>query len=360
MPRPAVASRRSATPAGPAGGKGTHRIDPKDGLDVYLTLNDPLFESVSPADEGAFSEALRRLDEARRKAPDVPRLYLLLGEMLLKANRASDAEGAFDQLVRLEPDDFSGRLGLGIARERQGKTEAAMEALDRARALEPRNTKAYFELANVEAARGNRARAEDWLRRALEIRSDSALAARLAQLLVEEGKGGQAILELSELAKSHDRDSGLAYDLGQVLLGEGQVDRALVELRRASSLAPGDPDIHQEIGNALATKGQLDDAISSYQRAIAASPCFASAHSNLGSVYFQLGRLSEAADSLEKAVSCNPSYAVAYQNLASVRLKQGDVAKAVAAMRSAVRASPADQEMRRTLDELLQYQRSLK
>lgn len=343
---------------GSGGGKAATRTDPKDGLDVYLTLNDPLFESVAPEEGDTFASALRRLQDARRKAPAVPRIYLLLGDLLLRANRASEAEEAFAELVSLEPEGFPGRYGLGVARARQGKAEAAIEALEQARGLEPRNTKAYLELAEVEAARGNRAKAEDWLRRALEIREDSVLAARLAQLLVEQGKGGAAILLLSDLAKSHDRDPGLAYDLGQVLLGEGQIDRALVELQRASSLAPGDRDIDLALGNALAGKGLLEDAVSSFQRAIAASPCFAPAHSNLGSTFTRMGRLEDAASSFEKAVSCDPGYAIGYKNLASVRLQQRDLPRAVAAMRSAVRASPGDAEMKRTLDELIAYQRS--
>jgi arylsulfatase A-like enzyme/tetratricopeptide (TPR) repeat protein len=345
---------------GGAGADGTSatREDPKDGLAVYLTVNDPLFDSVSPEDPVAFAAALRRLEEARRKAPRVPRIYLLLGDLMLKANRPADAEQAFTELASLDPESFSGSYGLGVARARQGKADAAIVALDRARALEPRNTKAYFELANVEAGRGKRAQAEDWLHRALEIRPDAALAMRLAELLVEEGKGGAAIQLMSELAKSHERDAGFAYGLGQVLLGEGQTDRALVELQRASSIDPDDPEILLALGNALAGKGRLEEAVSSYQRAVALSPSFAKAYSNLGSAYAELGRLPDAAAAFERAVSCDAGYAIAYKNLASVRLQLGDVQKAVAAMRSAVRASPGDEEMKRMLDELVAYQRS--
>lgn len=345
---------------GSASGRGATRTDPKDGLDVYLTVNDPVYESVSPDDREAFTQALRRLEEARKEAPTVPRIYLLLGELQLKANRPHEAEEAFEELVKLDPEGFQGRYGLGVARARQGKAEAAIEALEKARTLEPRNTKAYFELAEVEAARGNRVRAEDWLRRALEIHEDPFLAARLAQLLVEEGKGGEAIRRLSELAKAHVHDAGFAYELGQVLLGQGQLDRAVTELRRASSLAPEDPDIQLALANALAGTGQTDEAVASYQRALALSPCFAPAHSNLGSTYAQLGRLEEAARCFEKAVSCDPGYVIGYKNLAAVRLQQGDVSRAVAAMKSAVGASPEDRELKQKLDELLAYQRSRK
>ena len=327
--------------------------DPKDRLDVYRVLNDPAIQSLRPEDGAAFENALAALKDVLVREPRIPRTYALYGELLLEAGRAKEAVETFEGLVALDERGFDGHYGLGVALQTLGREDAAIEAFNKAVELDPRNTKSYVRLSEAESARGNPDAAEGWLRRAIAIHEDRVVVDRLAQLLLQSGRGAEARRLLEELASKMPNDALAAYNLGQLLLSEGETEVALLKLRRAAALAPSDPDVHQALGTALALSGKREEAVESFRRAVELSPCFAAALANLGAAYAELGRLPEAAAALEKAVACDPHYAAGFKNLAAIQLRMGNLDRAIAAMRGALRASPRDPELQATLRGLL-------
>jgi arylsulfatase A-like enzyme/Flp pilus assembly protein TadD len=329
--------------------------NPKDRLEVYRLLNDSSIQSVRPEDGAAFEQALTNLKDVLSREPRIPRTYALYGELLLHAGRAAEAAEVFQGLVALEEQSFEGHYGLGVALQNLGRAEAALEALGKAVEIDPRNTKSYLRLSEAESARGNLDSAEGWLRRALAVQEDQVLVDRLAEVLMQAGKGGEARALLEGLATKAPNDSLAAYNLGQLLLAEGEVEAAMAELRRAVALSPSDPDVHQALGSALALSGRSEEAVVSFRRAVELAPCFAAAQANLGAAYAELGRLPEAAAALEKAVSCDPHYAAGFKNLAAIQFQMGNLDRAITAMRGALRASPDDLEIQKSLKELLDY-----
>ncbi len=325
--------------------------DPKDRLEIYRVLNDPAIQSLRPEDGAAFEKALSDLKDILTREPRIPRTYALYGELLLEANRAAEAAEVFEKLTALDGSSFEGHYGLGVALQRLGREEAALEALQKAVRIDPRNTKSYLRLAELYPIH-----AEGWLRRALAVHEDRTIVDRLAQVLLESGKSAEARALLEGLAAKAPNDALAAYNLGQLLLVEGETESALVELRRAAALAPSDPDAHQALGSALALSGKREEAVESFRRAVELVPCFAAAQANLGTAYAELGRLPEAAAALEKAVSCDPAYAAGFKNLAAIHSQMGNLEGAIAAIEGALRASPEDPELQRSLRELLDYQ----
>jgi arylsulfatase A-like enzyme/Flp pilus assembly protein TadD len=334
--------------------------DPKDRLPVYRILNDPAIQGLRPEDGARFEKALADLKDVLAREPRIPRTYALYGELLLRAGRAETAAGTFERLVALDGRSFEGHYGLGVALQALNRREAAIEALGKAVEVDPRNTKPHLRLAEIELSRGDPRAAEGWLRRAMAVHEDPALAARLAQVLLQSGKGGEARLLLERLAADSPHDGVAAYNLGQLLLVEGEGEEALAALERAVSLSPSDPDVHQALGTAFALSGRREEAIESFRRAVELAPCFAAAQANLGAAYAELRRFAEAETALERAVSCDPTYAAGYKNLAALRFQRGDLDGAIAAMREARRASPEDGEIEKSLEELVDLQRRRK
>jgi Flp pilus assembly protein TadD len=326
--------------------------DPKDRLEIYRVLNDPAIQTLTPSDGASFEKGLADLKDVLDREPRIPRTYALYGERLLEANRAAEAVSVFEKLATLDPGSFNGHYGLGVALQHLERNEAAVEAFERALRLDPRSTKTYMRLAEVDP--GN---AESWLRQALSVHEDRVLVDRLAEVLASTGRAPEAIALLEELAREHPGDPLAAYNLGRVLLLAGQTDRALGELQRSRELSPGDADVHQALGSALALSGRREEAVASFRKAVELSPCLAPALANLGAAYAELRRLPEAMAMLERAVACDPSYVAGFKNLAAIRLQMGNLEGATAALRSAVRVAPSDEELRAALQELLRLQR---
>jgi arylsulfatase A-like enzyme/tetratricopeptide (TPR) repeat protein len=327
--------------------------DPKDRIEIYRLLNDPALQSLGPEDGAAFEKALADLKHALAREPLIPRTYSLYGELLIEAGRAEEAAEVFQSFATVAPGSFDAHYGLGVARKMLGRADAAIEALSKAVEIDPRNTKSYLRLSEVD-----RDAAEGWLRRGIAVHKDRVLVDRLAEVLLqssEPAKRAEARSLLEGLAAKSPHDALAAYNLGQLLLVEGQSERALTALERASALAPSDPDIHQALGSALGLSGRREEAVESFRRAVELAPCFAAAHANLGAAYAELNRLPEAAAALEKAVSCDPQYAAGFKNLAAIRYQMGNLEGAITAMREAVKASPGDRELQRSLQELLHF-----
>jgi arylsulfatase A-like enzyme/Flp pilus assembly protein TadD len=348
-----LAKLRSLGYAGSGALAGGELPDPKDRLDIYRVLNDPAMQDLGPADGAAFEKALADLGSVLAREPRIPRTYSLYGDLLLQAGRAEEAANVFQEYAAHDPGSFDAHYGLGVSLLSAGRMDAAVEALAKAVEIDPRNAKSYLRLSEADGAN-----AEGWLRRGIAAHADRVLVDRLAEMLLQSDqpeKRAEARALLEGLAAKAPRDGLAAYNLGQLLLVEGENERAVSELERAARLSPSDPDAHQALGSALALSGRRDEAIESFRRAIELSPCFAAAHANLGAAYAELNRLPEAVVSLEKAVSCDPGYTSGFRNLAAIQYQRGNLEGAIAAMRGAVRASPDDPELRRSLQELLDY-----
>ncbi|CCH03136.1 putative cell division cycle ATPase [Fibrella aestuarina BUZ 2] len=70
------------------------------------------------------------LQAAVQLSPDNPVLCQLLAETLLSANRPAEAEQAYREALRLQPDDVPLKLGLARAFGQNGKTSAALVLLE--------------------------------------------------------------------------------------------------------------------------------------------------------------------------------------------------------------------------------------
>ena len=328
------------------------RADPKDRLDLYQALNDPALASVDPEDRAELEGALSVLQVLAHDEPPIPRALTLYGELLLKAERASEAETVFERMIEPNPS-FTALYGLAVVELAQGKMDEAEEHFLRAMRLEPKNTKSYVRLAKLSRRRGDVGEAEAWLRKGIEIHPDRLLKEELADVLLHGGRPSEALDVLAALAEENESDALAFYNLAQALLATGDNEGAMENLRAAIRLAPEDADVHQALGNALIESGEHGAAVLEFQRAVEISPCFVGALGNMGSALVQLGRLDEAASSFERALSCEPDYAPAYRNLGSLYLQQGKLDAAEDALQEAVRLSPEDRELKSVLEELV-------
>ena len=119
-----------------------------------------------------------------------------------------------------------------------------------------------------------------------------------------------------------------------------------LELESAAT-QPGGRTVLTEIlinmGNALLATGHRADATQAYRRAVERDPNSKTAHYNLGSVLLETGDLTAAADELEAAVRLDPNYVAARTNLGAVRLQQERAADALLQFDAAARLDPTAQ-----------------
>jgi tetratricopeptide (TPR) repeat protein len=166
--------------------------------------------------EKSYGEAAARLKKAQELAPKDAAPSIFLGETYLHAedsgaaSRAfSDAEKLARQALDADPKDGASQLWLGVALQRQKKFPEALEALDKARGMDPGSAYVVYQIGVTQAF------VESW---------------------------EEAVATLTEAI---EKDSGIAYAYYYRGLAAGKIGRKdllVNDLDRFLALAPEAPE----------------------------------------------------------------------------------------------------------------------
>ena len=116
--------------------------------DAYLLAGSTLL------DLNDFELARRDLEEALRLDPKLPGVYTLTGTARDKTGAVKEAEEAFREALKINPDDFEANLYLGAILYKRRDLDQAKPYLDKALRLNPTSSMARYESAMLESTSG--------------------------------------------------------------------------------------------------------------------------------------------------------------------------------------------------------------
>ena len=221
------------------------------------------------------ADAMRLVQEAYRKNPDLPGLKLALANTALRVNELDTAEQQFRALLALDPKNADIVMRLSETLRRKGQIQAALELLKQAYASNPAYPNLAMQLALTHEALG------DW-------RS----AVPLYEAILKQDPNN--LIALNNLAYRY-------ADMGKDL------DTALTYAQRAQQRAPGNDDVADTLAWVYIRKNLNDTAISVLKPLIAKQPRNPLFHYHLGLALLQKGDRTAARLSLQTALSLNPS-----------------------------------------------------
>jgi tetratricopeptide (TPR) repeat protein len=198
--------------------------------------------------QGQLDEAVARLQDAIRLAPNYAEAYNNLGTALAMQGRLDEAIARFQESLRLQPHHAQAHNDLGAALGRQGRLDEAIAHLQEAVRLAPDLADARCNLGDALAAKG---------------RFDEAIA-----------QYQQAIQLNPNYPDTHNH-------LGIALSSKGRLDEAIGHFRQALRLNPDYAEARGNLGAALGRMGRLDEAIYHLQEAVRLKPDYAGAQKNL-------------------------------------------------------------------------------
>lgn len=199
---------------------------------------------------GDRAEALARLQEAARLAPDSVIYAANLSAAFFELQRYSDAEAASRRALELQPARAESWYGLANALAGQSRWLDAAEAYEQALTLNPA-------LPNGDAAAAQAWRQAGRPERAAQryLRSITGVAGR--------------------------DDPELLTATAQTLATLGRLDEPLMLYERVAALLPANAAAHTNLGISYQAYGRYDDAIACYRRALALQPKLHTCWSNL-------------------------------------------------------------------------------
>lgn len=251
----------------------------------------------------------------------------------------------------------------------------------------PHSSRAWTNLGLVEINKENTEKAEEYLRKALEIDTRFSVNALngLLGILIDTGRLDEAekralnfiklrpdefdiysklidiYIQKKEIEKAKEVCEGvlaIMFELEQgrakdcVTLGAsafqlGMVNQAENLYKKAIDLEPLNATAYNNLGIIYRAKGDFEKVVTFYQRAVKIDPRNALLHYNLGNVYDDIGKQKQAISHLYKAAKYDPSNSDAWYNLGLILNKERDYKEAANCFKKVMELEPENQEVKR-------------
>jgi tetratricopeptide (TPR) repeat protein len=236
-----------------------------------------------------------------------------------RANRLTEAEQGYRQILAVQPQHPDALYGLGVIMQRQGDYPSAEKVFQRLLEMHPHHVKAWFSLATLHQIQDQLSEAEKAYQWALTLQPEpSAIALaiyhNLGYTLQQQGKWDAAIA-CYEKARELQPDSIEA----DVIWANALYAQGTLSPDQYAHYAA----VNHELGNTRKQAGDFKAAIEYYQQAIAMQPGLAAAHYHLALALQEQGNWEGAIASYQTAQHLQPNYAEAEVGLANVLQAQG-------------------------------------
>jgi tetratricopeptide (TPR) repeat protein len=253
---------------------------------------------------GNVAAAMEAYEQVIRLEPDNPKplaalstLYLMLQDLPKSAEMAEKA-------VALDPTDTDALNALARARDWQGEYEAALNyALD-ALEIEPKNATTLAILAEIYTDVGNWNTAEDYLQQALEADPQNMLALRNTAFLYEMRGNYTAAVEAYEqaIAAAPYRFDLYIGKARQHRVGLYEYDKAIEAYQQAVEVYESAVTL-DALGDGLYNAGDHLQAVRVLRKAVELDPNYGPALVHLGMALYARRNYEDAAVELEKGLT---------------------------------------------------------
>jgi tetratricopeptide (TPR) repeat protein len=235
------------------------------------------------------------------------------------------AERSWSLATELDANQASAWRNLGLARSQRGDEPGALEALQKAHDLEPRNADTTRHLVRSLIRVGRPQEAVSLANDGLRLHPENP------HLWFALGTGRRTMKEASPAKDAFER--AIALDAGNAagvaaraaaflaitLLEEADAARAQEWALAALAWDETSADYWNYLGMAQKAQENLEGAVASFEKSLELDSARPEFVSNLGAVYAELEQWNKAEQAFEKALRLNPSFAPAVEGLTLVR-----------------------------------------
>ncbi|MEZ4225095.1 MAG: tetratricopeptide repeat protein [Polyangiaceae bacterium] len=191
----------------------------------------------------------------------------------------------------------------GMDAIQNGKFEDAKAALEKARAVDPKDPQAAYYLGVALENLGDAAGAEKSYRDALALDAKLVEASvNLSALLLDASKAKEALEVVEAALPSAPQDPRLLMNKALALEADGQQEPSLAAYADAVKAAPDNVALGIAYGQVLAAAGKKDDAIAQLRKVLA-SATKAEELAGMGDAFGKLGAFADCVAALDKALA---------------------------------------------------------
>lgn len=249
----------------------------------------------------------------------------------LRANQPNVAARAYEEVLKLDPDNVEARANLGVVAMSTGNWSKAAENLEAALKLQPAQNKVQALLGLCLLHLGRTAEARELLTTAVpglessKLKHEAGLA--LVSVLSDSAEWEKASTLLTTLRELYPDDPAISYAAFRI-----HSELAFQAIESLAVNAPASPQFHRALAEHLVNDGRTEAAILEYRKALAISPDSPGLHFELGQALFYEShvdtRLIEAQKEFESSLRFNPLDARSECELAEIEVLRSNPAGA--------------------------------
>ncbi|MGQ9836826.1 MAG: tetratricopeptide repeat protein [Cyanobacteriota bacterium] len=272
---------------------------------------------------------------------------------LIEGGQLSQAIGALQQALSINPNMAPAHLRLGQLQIQTGQLQDGLEHLWLARRLDPGQldidthlVKALLRQSQQLLSKRQPEAALESLKLALTLDIKSPeFQADIHQLrgeaLAEQGEGSAALEALEQARKFNPKRAEVLVSIAKVKILQKQYSAAIDSCWGALALKDDLPEAHHQMGIALYRLGQLKAAIAAYRTAqILKAPATPALMTDYGLALVQTGDLAQAGQQFSQALLQDPGFAPAMYGVGTILMAQGYFAEAEQRFQQALELDP--------------------
>ena len=176
---------------------------------------------------GDPEKALEHIDRSISLNDTVVRSHVLRGRITMELGNFEEAMASLGKAEILDPEDVDTQYFLGVAYERIGEKESAMERYQRA--------------AELDTAR-------------------AIYAVAAAEMLIDIGRAEDAETYLKDRLDLYRHNAGIRQTLGHIAMMRDDAEQAAAWFTEARFLAPDDPGVQEDLARAELSAGRFAEA----------------------------------------------------------------------------------------------------
>jgi tetratricopeptide (TPR) repeat protein len=257
--------------------------------------------------EGCRPEALAAFKQAIKAGmgKDEAAVWRQIGDLQVDLLDWDKAFDAYQNVLRLQPNDASARLAMGRLYLDRNDPQRAVSELHTALESAPPPDGVHSSLGRAYRALGDFESAVFILQKGIERNpADEESLYMLGQVLLALGRdkeGQRAMGEYQSLRERLARTNSL-FETAIERAQSGELDRAEALLKEALRIAPRYAPALQALGAVQLNRGNTQGALETLKQAQTSNPLNSETYFNMGTAYRRSGKLSEALDMTLRAL----------------------------------------------------------
>ena len=282
------------------------------------------------------------------------RAYYLTASKFERDGDWSAAENAWRHVLTLDDKDARAWTNLGVALNRQNKTNEALEAWRKAIELDPKLPGPHFNTGLTLTRQGDYTSAVSSLRKAISMESSNDGARRaLAVALIGMQRFQEASREIAQLLFRFPEDAALLELASESFMRQRRYVEGAITLERRLKLPKQTSFLWAQYGDALDGSGRTTEAVEAYRKAVEMDPESTLLRYGLGYLYWKLYRYDDAERELLEVLRAAPKDPRASFTLGDLYLTRGDAQRALPLLEAAREGYPNEFDTRFALGRAL-------